>query len=82
MKTIMYNLSFLDVLNSPFKGLKFKWHFGNIEHGTPYFLPRKWVKCNKKDALNAWNNLKPETRGAYEKYSGGIEHWTDHYIKN
>ena len=72
MKTIMYNLSFLGVLNSPFKGLKLRWYFGDIEHGTPYFLPRKWVKCNKKDALNAWNNLKPETRGAYEKYSGGI----------
>ena len=68
MKTIMYNLSFLDVLNSPFKGLKLKWYFGDIEHGTPYFLPRKWVKCNKKDALNAWNNFKPETRENYEKY--------------
>ena len=82
MKTIMYNLSFLDVLNSPFKGLKLKWYFGNIEHGTPYFLPRKWVKCNKKDALNAWNNLKPETREDYEKYNGGIEYWIDYYIKN
>lgn len=82
MKTIIYNLSFLGVLNSPFKGLKFKWHFGNIEHGTPYFLPRKWVKCNKKDALNAWNNFKPETREDYEKYSGGIEYWTDYCTKN
>ena len=46
MKTIMYNLSFLGVLNSPFRRLKLKWYFGDIEHGTPYFLPRKWVKCN------------------------------------
>ena len=44
MKTIIYNLSFLGVLNSPFRGLKLKWYFGDIEHGTPYFLPRKWVK--------------------------------------
>ena len=82
MKTIIYNLSFLGVLNSPFKGLKFKWHFGNIEHGTPYFLPRKWVKCNKKDALKSWNNLRPEIRGAYEKHSGGIKQWIKYYTKN
>ena len=82
MKTIIYNLSFLGVLNSPFRGLKLVWYFGDIEHGTPYFLPRKWVKCNKKDALEAWNNLKPETRESYEKYSGGIKHWIGYYIKN
>ena len=82
LNSIKYKLSFLGVLNSPFKGLKLKWYFGNIEHGTPYFLPRKWVKCNKEDALNSWNNLKNETRAAYEKYNGGIEHWTDYYIKN
>ena len=44
MKTIIYNLSFLGVLNSPFRGLKLVWYFGDIEHGTPYFLPRRWVK--------------------------------------
>ena len=82
LNSIKYKLSFLGILNSPFKGLKLKWYFGNIEHGTPYFLPRKWVKCNKEDALKSWNNLKNETREVYEKYNGGIEHWTDHYIKN
>ena len=82
LNSIKYKLSFLGILNSPFKGLKLKWYFGNIEHGTPYFLPRKWVKCNKEDALKSWNNLKNETREVYEKYNGGIEHWTNHYIKN
>ena len=57
MKTIMYNLSFLGVLNSPFRGLKLRWYFGEIKHGTPYFLPRKWVKCNLEDGLKAWNKL-------------------------
>ena len=82
LNSVKYKLSFLGILNSPFKGLKLKWYFGDIEHGTPYFLPRKWVKCNKKDALKSWNNLKNETREVYEKYNGGIEHWTNHYIKN
>ena len=41
---IRYNYSFLKVLNSPFKSLKLIWYFGEIRHGTPYFLPRKWVK--------------------------------------
>lgn len=82
LNSVEYKLSFLGVLNSPLKGLKLKWYFGDIEHGTPYFLPRKWVKCNKKDALKSWNNLRKENRAAYEKYNGGIEHWTDHYIKN
>ena len=49
IKTIKYNLLFLKVLNSPFKGLKLKWYFGEIKHGTPYFLPRKWVKVTKED---------------------------------
>ena len=82
LNSIKYKLSFLGVLNSPFKGLKLKWYFGNIEHGTPYFLPRKWVKCNKEDALNSWNNLKKENRTIYEKYNGNIEQWTEYYIKS
>lgn len=47
--SIKYNFSFLKVLNSPFKGLMLKWYFGEIKHGTPYFLPRKWVKVTKED---------------------------------
>lgn len=41
-----YNWGYLGVLNSPFVGLELKWYFGEIKHGTPYFLPRKWVKCD------------------------------------
>ena len=78
-----YEFFFLKVLNSPFKGLKLRWYFGDISRGTPYFLPRKWVRTNKEDALEAWNKLNTETREAYEKYNeGGIEDWTRYYIKN
>ena len=48
-----YKFFFLKVLNSPFKGLKLKWYFGKIQHGTPYFLPRKWVKWSKDDCIKA-----------------------------
>ena len=81
MKTIMYNLSFLDVLNSPFKGLKLKWYFGNIEHGTPYFLPRKWVKCNLDDGLKAWNKLGERSQNAYLR-SQTQQEWIEKYAKN
>lgn len=46
---IKYNFKFLKVFNSPFKPLIATFYFGDIIHGTPYFLPRKWVKMTKKD---------------------------------
>ena len=81
MKTIIYNLSFLGVLNSPFKGLKLKWYFGDIEHGTPYFLPRKWVKCNLDDGLKAWNKLGERSQNAYLR-SQTQQEWIEKYAKN
>jgi len=50
-----YKYSFLKVLNSPFKKLKLTWYFGKIIYGTPYFLPRKWVKNTKEDAIKSAN---------------------------
>lgn len=51
--TIRYNWTFLKVLNSPFRSLKLRWYFGEIKMGTPYFLPRKWVKMTKADCKEA-----------------------------
>lgn len=48
---LRYNFGFLRVLNSPFKGLKLSFYFGEIAMGTPYFLPRKWVKFTEEDAI-------------------------------
>ena len=50
-----YNWGYLGVLNSPFVGLELKWYFGEIKHGTPYFLPRKWVKLSKKECTDKLN---------------------------
>ena len=84
-----YNWGYLGVLNSPFVGLTTKWYFGEIKYGTPYFLPRKWVKCDRDDALKSWykqnkhlfdeppkNSIESSTRDKYKEY------WIKDYIKN
>lgn len=48
-KYFISKFDFLQVLNSPFVGLKLRFYFGEIKQGTPYFLPRKWVKSKTKD---------------------------------
>lgn len=40
--------NFIQILNSPFVGLKLKFYFGDIKIGTPFFLPRKWIKSKTK----------------------------------
>lgn len=49
ISSVKYKLEFLEVLDSPFKGLKLKWYFGDIAYGHPYFYPRKWVKSKTKE---------------------------------
>ena len=44
MKYLFHKLRYLKVLFSPFKPFWLKWYFGEVAIGTPYFLPRKWVK--------------------------------------
>ena len=75
-----YNYAFLKVLNSPFVGLQLKWYFGEIQHGTPYFLPRKWVKCNMNDALRAWGKLSNASQDAISRCEGR-ESWLKKYTK-
>lgn len=48
----MKKFTFLKSLNSPFKPFKFKWYFGKVSIGTPYFLPRKWVNFSEKEILD------------------------------
>ena len=80
LSNIDYKLSFMGVLNSPFKGLKLKWYFGKIQHGTPYFLPRKFVKCNLDDGLEAWNKLGERSKNAYLR-SQTQQEWVKKYTK-
>ena len=76
-----YKLNYLGVLNSPFVGLELKWYFGKIKHGTPYFLPRKWVKCNFEDGLKAWHKLGEHSQKAYLR-SQTQQEWIEKYTKS
>ena len=60
-----YNWSYLGVLDSPFVGLELKWYFGKIMYGTPYFLPRRWVKCTFEDGVEAWDEMNVNSQEAY-----------------
>ena len=51
LRFLFHKLSFLEILNSPFKWFRVGIYFGNITMGIPYFLPRKWRKYNKKELL-------------------------------
>lgn len=78
----MYKLKFLRVLNSPFKPFRLRWYCGKTSVGTPYFLPRKWVKYTKKDAeesaiksMNDPNKVKKtfeEWVESYKNYSKAV----------
>lgn len=76
-----YKYNFLKVLNSPFKKLQLKWYFGEIKHGTPYFLPRKWVKCDLEDGLKAWDKLGEHSQKAYLR-SQTQQEWIEKYTKS
>lgn len=49
----MRKLKFLKALFSPFKPFRLKLYCGKTAVGVPYFLPRKWVKYTKEDAIKA-----------------------------
>lgn len=44
----IYRFKWMKVYNSPFKFIWPKFYIGKVAIGTPYFLPRKWVKCEDK----------------------------------
>jgi hypothetical protein len=77
-----YNWGYLGVLSSPFVGLRLKWYFGEIAHGMPYFYPRKNVKCDRDDAVNAWNKMNVNSRMSYSEKENGREIWIKNYIKS
>lgn len=75
MRKLRYKLQrfrWLKILFSPFKPFKIKWYVGKTAVGTPYFLPRKWVKTTPKLAKQAalyeierkekWNKANPNSK--------------------
>ena len=71
LKHILEDLRWLKVLNSPFKPFSVSWYIGKTQVGTPYFLPRKWVKVTPELATKAaleqiesnkkWNERNPDS---------------------
>lgn len=74
MKNIKYTLErfrWIKALFSPFKPFNIEWYVGKTKVGTPYFLPRKWVKAipalAKEAALKEiksakeWNERNPDS---------------------
>jgi len=53
LKYILQDLKWLKVLNSPFKPFHVRFYAGKTQIGTPYFLPRKWVKATPELAKKA-----------------------------
>ena len=56
MMNIKYTLErfrWVKALFSPFTPFKVGWYVGKIRIGTPYFLPRKWVKATPELAYKA-----------------------------
>jgi hypothetical protein len=78
LKYVLQDLKWLKVLNSPFKSFSVRFYAGKTQIGTPYFLPRKWVKATpelaKKAALNtiqseeSWNNRNPKYARKIKSY--------------
>ena len=60
---------------SPFKPLKLKWYIGEIAIGTPYFLPRRWVKFTKLDVENAAKKAFEDPK----KIKKTFEEWCQHF---
>ena len=69
LKYVLQDIKWLKVLNSPFKPFSVRFYAGKTQIGTPYFLPRKWVKATPKLAKEAtlktiesekqWNERNP-----------------------
>lgn len=74
---IKFNLEFLEIINSPFKFPKIHFYFGDIKVGTPYFLPRKWVKLTREEAINKAKNIKS---GTFTNYT--FDELVDYFSKH
>jgi len=62
LKYYIRDLDFLRAYNSPFKPPQPKLYIGKTAIGTPYFLPRRWVKATPARAVKATIDYMRERR--------------------
>ena len=79
LKYILEDFRWLKVLNSPFKLFSVKLYVGKTAVGTPYFLPRKWVKATPALATEAALN---EIRSAKEWNERNRDSTFKHRVKS
>jgi len=82
LKYILQDLKWLKVLNSPFKPFHVRFYAGKTQIGTPYFLPRKWVKATPElQTKAALDKIKSEKRWneSNPKYAREIKSFDELY---
>ena len=67
MKNLLYKLKWLGILNSPFKLPRVSFYFGKIDRGTPYFLPRRWGRYTKEEAVEKAKDHFDKLKKGFEK---------------
>jgi hypothetical protein len=53
LKYTLQRFRWIKALWSPFKPFKIGFYAGKLAIGTPYFVPRKWVKYTEEDIQKA-----------------------------
>ena len=74
LKEITIKLCSMNLFSSPFKRVKLKWYFGKVSIGTPYFLPRRWIKDPEKPG---WSKAVPKRIGFDFVKMGWKTKWSD-----
>lgn len=74
----MKRLTFLKALNSPFKPFKLNWYAGETQIGVPYFLPRKWVKFTREDAIKEATRAVNDERLVKRSFDEWVEYYKNH----
>lgn len=75
LKYFLENFDFLSVYNSPFRPPRPRLYVGKVAIGTPYFLPRKWVKYTHDDAVKAAT----ESMNDPKKITQSFDTWYNSY---
>jgi hypothetical protein len=72
----MNKFTFLKSYFSPFRPCNLKFYAGKIKIGTPYFLPRRWVKYTEKEAREAALKAIEDSK----KVEKTLEEWLEYYM--
>ena len=88
IKYFIRDFEWMKVYFSPFKPPTLKFYIGKVALGTPYFLPRKWVKGNRKlidkaileriEEVKNFNERNPQYKRREKSYEEWYEEMKNH----